>query len=476
MSTTPRASTRATSASAPIRSSRRACATPTCCSSSAPAWARSTTGGYTLVAPGGSRQTLVHVHSGAEELGRVYQPALAIVSGSPQFAAAARALEPVDSSAWRAETEQAHADHLASMQHTTGPGELQMGEVMAWLRERLPEDSILTNGAGNFSVWAHRFYEFRRFPSQLAPTSGAMGYGLPAAVAAKLLHPDRIVVCFAGDGDFLMSGQELATAVQYELPIVVLVVNNGMYGTIRMHQERHYPGRVSGTDLVNPDFARYAEAFGGHGEVVERTERVRAGVRACGRVRPAGGDRAARRPGGDHAAADADPDSRASAQSVGSTKCEQRGSITSASRPGTSRSRLASTRRSSASSACRHRRSTSPSSGSSSATGSSTSSSRAPTAPQFHHIGLEVDDFEAFYVRLTELGIVDSDTLGPMRELPSGEVQLYLRDPGGNLVEIDWPDASTLDRAIITDLRKLADDQPQAAGAERASLFAGRTA
>ena len=146
-----------------------------------------------------------------------------------------------------------------------------MGEVMAWLRERLPDDAILTNGAGNFSVWAHRFYEFRRFGTQLAPTSGAMGYGVPAAVTAKLLHPDRVVVCFAGDGDFLMGGQELATAVQYELPIVVLVVNNGMYGTIRMHQERHYPGRVSGTDLVNPDFARYAEAFGAHGEVVERT-------------------------------------------------------------------------------------------------------------------------------------------------------------------------------------------------------------
>jgi len=232
----------------------------------------STTGGYTLVAAGRPHQTLVHVHAAAEELGRVYQPQLGIVSGPPQFAAAARVLEPVDSSAWRAETEQAHADHLASMEHTPGPGDLQMGDVMAWLRERLPDDAILTNGAGNFSVWAHRFYEFRRFPTQLAPTSGAMGYGLPAAVAAKLVHPDRLVVCFAGDGDFLMSGQELATAVQYELPMVVLVVNNGMYGTIRMHQERHYPGRPFGTDLVNPDFSRYAEAFGGHGEVVERTE------------------------------------------------------------------------------------------------------------------------------------------------------------------------------------------------------------
>jgi acetolactate synthase-1/2/3 large subunit len=152
------------------------------------------------------------------------------------------------------------------------PGALDMGDVMATVRERLPADAIFTNGAGNFSVWAHRFYEFRDYPTQLAPTSGAMGYGVPAAVAAKLLHPERIVDAIAGDGDFLMTGQELATAVQYEAPIVVLLVNNGMYGTIRMHQERHYPGRVSGTDLVNPDFAKLAEAFGALGIAVEQTE------------------------------------------------------------------------------------------------------------------------------------------------------------------------------------------------------------
>jgi acetolactate synthase-1/2/3 large subunit len=144
--------------------------------------------------------------------------------------------------------------------------------VMARLRERLPPEAIFTCGAGNFTVWAHRFYEFRLYGTQLAPRSGAMGYGVPAALTAKLLHPDRPVVCLAGDGDFLMSGQELATAVQYGLAIVVLVVNNGMYGTIRMHQERHYPGRVIGTDLVNPDFAAYAESFGAYGELVERTE------------------------------------------------------------------------------------------------------------------------------------------------------------------------------------------------------------
>ncbi|MFQ6017380.1 MAG: thiamine pyrophosphate-dependent enzyme [Kiloniellaceae bacterium] len=147
-----------------------------------------------------------------------------------------------------------------------------MGEIMAYLRARLPPEAIVTNGAGNYSVWPNRFYQFRRFPSQLGPIAGSMGYGTPAAVAAKLVHPERPVVCFAGDGCFLMTGQELATAVQYGLAIVVLVINNGMLGTIRMHQEREYPGRVSGSDLVNPDFAALARAYGAQGETVARTE------------------------------------------------------------------------------------------------------------------------------------------------------------------------------------------------------------
>jgi acetolactate synthase-1/2/3 large subunit len=151
------------------------------------------------------------------------------------------------------------------------PGGLDMGQVLVHLRERLPGDAILTNGAGNFSVWPQRLYRFTAYGTQLGPTSGAMGYGVPAAVAAKLVHPDRIVVCFSGDGDFLMTGQELATAVRYGADAVFLVVNNSMYGTIRMHQERAFPGRPYGTDLVNPDFAAYAEAFGAYGEVVERT-------------------------------------------------------------------------------------------------------------------------------------------------------------------------------------------------------------
>ena len=143
---------------------------------------------------------------------------------------------------------------------------------MAFLRRPPPGDAIQTCGAGNFTVWAHRFAEFTQFGTQACPRSGSMGYGLPAAVAAKLVHPDRVVVCFTGDGDFVMSSPELATAVQYELPILVLLVNNGMYATIRMHQERQFPGRVVGTDLANPDFVELARAYGAHGERVERTE------------------------------------------------------------------------------------------------------------------------------------------------------------------------------------------------------------
>jgi acetolactate synthase I/II/III large subunit len=230
------------------------------------------TRGYRTLEPPRTPQTLVHVHADPEELGRVFQADLPIVAGSADFLAAARALEPVDGSHRVDWTESAHADFLASLQHERGPGELDVGDVMQHLRERLPADAILTNGAGNYTVWCHRFYSFSRYRTQLAPCSGAMGYGVPAAIAAKVVHPSRTVVCVSGDGDFLMSGHELAAAVQEELPIVVLVVNNGMYGTIRMHQERLFPGRVVGTDLVNPDFAAWAHAFGAYGEIVLRFE------------------------------------------------------------------------------------------------------------------------------------------------------------------------------------------------------------
>ncbi|MGI8506476.1 MAG: thiamine pyrophosphate-binding protein [Solirubrobacteraceae bacterium] len=230
--------------------------------------------GYSLLQIPRPRQRLVHVHPDPDELGAVYQPELGMVSGLPQFLAAARARETWPGAAARGEiVAQARAEYEANLHQTRRlPGELQLGEVMAVLRDRLGPEAILTCGAGNFTVWAHRYYVFRRYPSQLAPRSGSMGYGFPAAIAAKAVAPDRTVVCLAGDGDFLMTGQELATAVQEDLAVIVLVVNNGMYGTIRMHQERHYPGRVVGTGLVNPDFAAYARAFGAYGAVVHRTD------------------------------------------------------------------------------------------------------------------------------------------------------------------------------------------------------------
>jgi acetolactate synthase-1/2/3 large subunit len=231
------------------------------------------TGGYRYFDIPQPSQQLIHVLPDAEGLGRVFQPTVGIVASPAATAVALRSLPTLDSDVWSAATEAARAEYLDNLRHTpwTGGG-VDMGEVMAWLRERLPPDATVTNGAGNFSVWAHRFYEFRRYGTQLAPQSGSMGYGVPAAIAAKLVHPDRIVVCIAGDGDFSMTGQELTTAVQYGAPIVVLVVDNGMLGTIRAHQERHYPGRVSATDLVNPDFAALGKAYGGYGERVERAE------------------------------------------------------------------------------------------------------------------------------------------------------------------------------------------------------------
>jgi acetolactate synthase I/II/III large subunit len=226
---------------------------------------------YRLIDVPEPAQTLVHVHPGAEEIGIVYTPDLAILAGMRSFAAAACALAPVDTSAWREQTRVAHEQYLASLEPHPTPGDLQLGEVMAWLREHLPRDAIIANGAGNYCVWVNGYYQYRGYRTQLGPTSGSMGYGTPAAIAAKLVHPERMVVAFAGDGCFLMTGQELATAAQYDLKIIWCVVNNGMYGTIRMHQERDYPGRVVGTDLKNPDFAALARAYGGHGEVVERT-------------------------------------------------------------------------------------------------------------------------------------------------------------------------------------------------------------
>ncbi len=229
---------------------------------------------YTLLDIPNPGRPLVHVLADADELGRLYHPAQAIHATPQAMAAALAALAPATALPWAGETAAAHADYLAWSDPAPVriPGALQMGAVMQQLRATLAPDAILCNGAGNFATWVHRFWHFRQYGTQLAPTSGSMGYGLPAGVGAKRLWPEREVVVFAGDGDFLMHGQEFATAVQYGLPIIVVLLDNGMYGTIRMHQERDYPGRVSATQLKNPDFKAYAQAFGGHGERVERTE------------------------------------------------------------------------------------------------------------------------------------------------------------------------------------------------------------
>ncbi|WP_246270797.1 thiamine pyrophosphate-binding protein [Hongsoonwoonella zoysiae] len=228
---------------------------------------------YTLLDIPEPRQKLVHVHPGAEELGRVYRPGLAIHASPSAFAGALGALDAPGEVAWEGASQAAHEAYLQwSGARPRVPGNLQMSDVVEWLEANLPEDAILTNGAGNYATWIHRFHRFRRFMTQLAPTSGSMGYGLPAAVAAKLKFPDRTVIAFAGDGCLQMTMQEFGTAVQEGAAIIVVVVDNGIYGTIRMHQERDYPGRVSATTLVNPDFASFARAYSAHAETVETAE------------------------------------------------------------------------------------------------------------------------------------------------------------------------------------------------------------
>ncbi len=230
------------------------------------------TSGYTLLEVPVPRQRLVHVLPCAEELGRVYQPALKVLGDVTPFAIAAAELAPAAAPAWRAWLGQLRGQYE---RYTTPPPRavaLDPARVIEVLRDTLAPDAILTNGAGNYSAWAHRYYPFSHAHSQLAPTSGAMGYGVPAAIAAKLRHPERQVICLAGDGCFLMTSQELATVKRHGLSIVFIVFNNGMYGTIRMHQEVNYPGRPIGTDLCNPDFVAYAQSFGLGAERVARSE------------------------------------------------------------------------------------------------------------------------------------------------------------------------------------------------------------
>lgn len=237
-----------------------------------PKLGESTSGGYSLVDIPLPQQTLIHIHADAAELGRVYQPALAVNAAMDAAPAALATLVAPEHCAWDGWTRVRNAAYRDWTQPPSNPGVLQYGEIMAWLREYLPPTAIVANGAGNYAIWPNRFHHYRQYRSMLAPTSGSMGYAVPAAVAAKLAHPERVVVTFTGDGDFLMTGQELATAVQYDAAIIIVLVNNGMFGTIRMHQEREYPGRQSATALHNPDFVALAQAYGAHAERIERTD------------------------------------------------------------------------------------------------------------------------------------------------------------------------------------------------------------
>ncbi len=227
-----------------------------------------TTDAYTLFDVPDPVQRIIHVHPDAAEIGKIYRPALGIVSAPGAFLQALAAVSG-DWSAWRAT---ARAEYEASRDVPPQPSPVDMGDVTRHLQDVLPEDVIVTNGAGNFAFWPNKMFAYGPGARLLAPQSGAMGYGLPAAIAAKVAYPDRRVICFAGDGDFQMNCQELATAVQAGAVPIVLIVNNGIYGTIRAHQERHYPARVSGTQMTNPDFAALARAYGIHGERVERTD------------------------------------------------------------------------------------------------------------------------------------------------------------------------------------------------------------
>ncbi|WP_031238210.1 thiamine pyrophosphate-binding protein [Asticcacaulis sp. AC466] len=227
---------------------------------------------YTLIDVPQPKQTVIHIFPDAGEIGKVYQPNLGIVCAPDEFALALSEMDTPIDAPWAEQPQNAHMDFL--MWTTTPaklPGEFQYGDVMVWLRENLPADTITCNGAGNYAIWLHRYWRHTQPRTQIAPTSGSVGYSVPAGIMAKRQCPEKTVVVFAGDGCFLMHGNEFATAVQYDIPVIVIVIDNGMYGTIRMHQERNYPHRVVGTDLKNPDFAAYATAFGGHGETVRTT-------------------------------------------------------------------------------------------------------------------------------------------------------------------------------------------------------------
>jgi acetolactate synthase-1/2/3 large subunit len=248
------------------------------------------TNGYATITAPRTQQRLVHIHTDPDELGRVFAPDLAICSSMHELLGALGEVEPTDTAPWASWRKQARQDFLDFTHPVakTPRAGVDLTAVMGHLSETLPDDTIITNGAGNYTVWVHRYYRYRHPKTQLAPVSGAMGYGLPAAIAAKARFPDRKVVCFAGDGCFLMYPQEISTAVQIGAPIVILLVNNGLYGTIRMHQERYFPGRPIGTDLPATDFVKLAESFGAYGELVNTTAEFPAALqRALAESRPA---------------------------------------------------------------------------------------------------------------------------------------------------------------------------------------------
>lgn len=241
------------------------------------------TQGYTLVDPAAPQKTIIHIHADADEIGRVYAPDIGVVATAPAALRALVAASPVGD--WSSWTAAARADYDAWISPQESPGALKQEQVIKWLSDHLPDDAILTNGAGNYAAWLHRYFVYKKHGTQLAPTSGSMGYGFPAAISASLEYPDRTVVCLAGDGCFQMTCNELSTAAQHGATPIVVVMDNGRYGTIRMHQEKHYPGRVSGTMLANPDFATLARAYGGYGETVTTSADF---VAAFGRAQAAG--------------------------------------------------------------------------------------------------------------------------------------------------------------------------------------------
>ena len=230
------------------------------------------TGGYELIDPQKTSQQIIHVYPDPVEFGHVYQTSLAIVSSSENILDQLSILKGIKNPDWSSHTNVARQHYLDWISPKETPGPVKLEKIIGWLSKNLPEDSIVTNGAGNYAAFLHRYFVFKNYPTALGPTSGSMGYGFPASIAAKLRYPEKTVVCMAGDGCFQMTLNEMSTAAKHKLAIIVIVVNNGKYATIRMHQEKHYPGRVSGTEIHNPDFAALAKAYGGFGTTVKRTE------------------------------------------------------------------------------------------------------------------------------------------------------------------------------------------------------------